>query len=59
MNPDHPVGRNKYRVIHSRTGLDTDDASLIAQQIRDGVRDGSPVLGKQTSTVNGGRSTSH
>ncbi|XVU27056.1 DUF6883 domain-containing protein [Actinoplanes sp. CA-054009] len=46
MKPDHPVGGNKYRVIHSATGLDTTDAPLIEQQIRDGVRNGTPILGK-------------
>jgi uncharacterized protein YukE len=46
MNPDHPVGGNKYRVIHSVTGLDTGDAAKIEQQIRDGVRDGTPIKGK-------------
>jgi hypothetical protein len=46
MNPDHPVGGNKYRVIHSKTGLDTNDAAIIQQQIREGVREGTPILGK-------------
>jgi hypothetical protein len=46
MNPDHPVGGNKYRVIHSATGLDVGDAAQIEQQIRDGVRTGAPILGK-------------
>jgi hypothetical protein len=46
MNPDHPVSGNKYRVINSKTGMDTQDASLIEQQIRDGVRSGTPILGK-------------
>ena len=46
MNPDHPVGRNKYRVINSKTGLDASDAVLIEQQIRDGVRRGTPMSGK-------------
>ncbi|WP_433124634.1 WXG100 family type VII secretion target [Micromonospora sp. CA-240977] len=46
MNPDHPVGKNKYRVINSSTGLGPDDADLIMQQIRDGVRAGEPLLGK-------------
>jgi uncharacterized protein YukE len=45
MNPDHPVGRNKYRVIHSATGLDVADAAAIEEQIRDGVRNGHPLLG--------------
>lgn len=46
MNPDHPVGKNKYRVINSATGLDVGDAALIGEQIRTGVREGSPMLGK-------------
>jgi hypothetical protein len=46
MNPDHPRGREKYRVIHSATGLDRNDAALIEEQIRDGVRGGTPVPGK-------------
>jgi uncharacterized protein YukE len=45
MNPDHPVGTNKYRVIHSVTGLDVGDAAAVEQQVRDGVRNGSPVPG--------------
>ncbi|MET8234611.1 DUF6883 domain-containing protein [Micromonospora sp. NPDC005298] len=46
MNPDHPVGRNKYRVINSATGLGPDDADVIVQQIREGVRAGTPLPGK-------------
>jgi hypothetical protein len=46
MNPDHPRGREKYRVIHSATGLDTGDAALVEEQIRDGVRGGTPIIGK-------------
>jgi hypothetical protein len=46
MNPDHPVGGNKYRVIHSATGLEAGDAARIEQQIRDGVRAGVPIRGK-------------
>jgi len=46
MNPDHPVGGNKYRVINSVTGLDTGDAARIDQQIRDGVLNGTPIKGK-------------
>lgn len=46
MNPQHPVGKNKYRVIHAATGLDTADASLVAQQIREGVASGTPIRGK-------------
>jgi hypothetical protein len=46
MNPDHPVGRNKYRVIHSVTGLDAGDAAKVEEQIREGARNGTPILGK-------------
>lgn len=46
MNPDHPVGSNKYRVINSTTGLDTGDAARVEQQIRDGVHDGTPIKGR-------------
>jgi hypothetical protein len=46
MNPDHPVGRNKYRAIHSATGLDAGDAARVEEQIREGVRSGTPILGK-------------
>ncbi|WP_244200615.1 WXG100 family type VII secretion target [Micromonospora arborensis] len=46
MNPDHPVGKNKYRVINSVTGLGPDDADVIMQQIREGVLAGKPLLGK-------------
>lgn len=46
MNPDHPVGRNKYRVINSATGLGPGDAAEIERQIREGVRRGNPILGK-------------
>ncbi|MEV6850003.1 DUF6883 domain-containing protein [Actinoplanes sp. NPDC051411] len=45
MNPDHPVGRNKYRVIHSATGLDAGNAAGIEQQIREGARAGAPIKG--------------
>jgi hypothetical protein len=46
MNPEHPVGKNKYRVINSATGLDGSDGALIEQQIRDGVREGTPLAGR-------------
>jgi hypothetical protein len=46
MNPGHPVGGTKYRVINSATGRDTGDADRIDQQIRDGVRDGQPIMGR-------------
>jgi hypothetical protein len=46
MNPEHPVGRNKYRVINSTTGLGPEDAASVEQQIRDGVRAGVPIAGR-------------
>ena len=46
MNPEHPVGKNKYRVINAATGFGPDDAATIEQQIRDGVRSGTPIAGK-------------
>ncbi|MET8359197.1 DUF6883 domain-containing protein [Micromonospora sp. NPDC005171] len=46
MNPDHPVGGNKYRVINSATGLGPDDVDAVLQQIREGVLAGKPLLGK-------------
>lgn len=46
MNPDHPVGKNKFRVINSATGLGPDDADAILQQIREGVLAGKPLLGR-------------
>nr|WP_258544712.1 DUF6883 domain-containing protein [Micromonospora provocatoris] len=46
MNPEHPVGKNKYRVINAATGLGPDDAATIEQQIREGVHIGTPIAGK-------------
>ncbi|MEU4791436.1 WXG100 family type VII secretion target [Micromonospora tulbaghiae] len=46
MNPEHPVGKNKYRVINAATGLGADDAATVEQQIREGVRNGTPIAGK-------------
>ncbi|WP_410813769.1 WXG100 family type VII secretion target [Micromonospora sp. 067-2] len=46
MNPEHPVGKNKYHVINAATGFGPDDAAAIEQQIRDGVQRGTPILGK-------------
>ncbi|MFF0183132.1 WXG100 family type VII secretion target [Micromonospora sp. NPDC005223] len=46
MNPEHPVGKNKYRVINAATGLGPDDAAAIEQQIREGVQNGAPIAGK-------------
>lgn len=46
LNPDHPVGKNKARVIQSATGLGREDAPSVKQQILDQVKDGEPVPGK-------------
>jgi hypothetical protein len=46
MNPQHPVGGHKYRVIHSATGLQPDDAASVQQRIRDGARTGTPHEGR-------------
>ncbi|MFY1615877.1 DUF6883 domain-containing protein [Micromonospora sp. WMMD736] len=46
MNPEHPVGKNKYRVINSATGLGPDDADVIIQQIREGILASKPLPGK-------------
>jgi hypothetical protein len=46
MNADHPTGQHKFQVINSATGLTAEDADLIETQIRDGVKNGSPVAGK-------------
>jgi hypothetical protein len=46
MNPQHPVGGHKYRVIHSATGLQPSDVALVERQIRDGARAGSPRVGR-------------
>jgi hypothetical protein len=46
MNPNHPRGRDKYRVLHSVTGLGAGDAALIEEQIRQRVRTGTPVTGR-------------
>ncbi|HEV7651758.1 MAG TPA: hypothetical protein VGP26_26690 [Actinophytocola sp.] len=46
LNPEHPVGKNKARVIKSRTGLGPEDAASVKQQILDQVGDGEPIAGK-------------
>lgn len=46
MNPDHPRGQHKLEVINSATGLTAKDTDLIETQIRDGVKNGTPVAGK-------------
>lgn len=46
LNPDHPDGKHKARVIESATGLGRDDAATVKQQILEQVQDGEPVPGK-------------
>jgi hypothetical protein len=46
MNAEHPHGQHKFRVINSATGLTAKDADQIETQIRDGVKNGTPVAGK-------------
>ncbi|MEV6965388.1 DUF6883 domain-containing protein [Hamadaea sp. NPDC051192] len=46
MNPEHPVGGNKFRVINSRTGLGPEDAASVEQQIRTGVQDAEHIVGR-------------
>jgi hypothetical protein len=46
LNPDHPVGGNKAKVIESVTGLGKADAATVKQQILDQVKQGDPIPGK-------------
>ncbi|HYN94885.1 MAG TPA: WXG100 family type VII secretion target [Pilimelia sp.] len=46
MNPEHPVGRNKYRVINSATGLRPEDAALVERQISEAIPGGTPIRGR-------------
>jgi hypothetical protein len=46
MNPDHPQGRRKFRVINSATGLGQSDADRMEAQIREGVKRGQPMAGR-------------
>jgi hypothetical protein len=46
LNPDHPVGGNKAKVIESVTGLTKADAATVKQQILDQVKQGDPITGK-------------
>jgi hypothetical protein len=46
MNPEHPQGQHKFRVINSATGLGQNDADRIEAQIREGVKTGQPVAGR-------------
>ncbi|MEV6495173.1 DUF6883 domain-containing protein [Actinoplanes sp. NPDC051633] len=46
MNAEHPQGQHKFRVINSATGLGANDTDQIEKQIREGVKNGTPVAGK-------------
>ncbi|MEU1803022.1 DUF6883 domain-containing protein [Streptomyces sp. NPDC019937] len=46
LNPEHPVGKNKARVIKSRTGLGQEDAAEVKRQIMDQVQRGGAQPGK-------------
>jgi hypothetical protein len=46
LNPDHPVGGNKAKVIESATGLTKADAANVKQQILDQVKQGDVIPGK-------------
>lgn len=46
LNPDHPVGGNKAKVIESATGLTKEDAAAVKQQILDQVKQGETIPGK-------------
>ncbi|HEY8454838.1 MAG TPA: hypothetical protein VIL34_04550 [Actinopolymorphaceae bacterium] len=46
LNPNHPKGKHKYRVINSATGLGPDDAQDVKRQILEKVKDGELVKGK-------------
>lgn len=46
MNGEHPQGQHTFRAITSATGLTARDADQLETQIRDGVRNGTPVAGK-------------
>jgi hypothetical protein len=45
LNPKHPVGGGKARVIKSRTGLGLDDAAEVKRQILEKAPAAVPVLG--------------
>lgn len=46
LNPEHPVGKNKARVIKSRTGLGQEDTAEVKHQIMDQVQRGGAHPGK-------------
>jgi hypothetical protein len=45
LNPEHPVGGNKARVIKSRTGLGIDDAAEVKRQILEKAPAAEPIKG--------------
>ncbi len=45
LNPEHPVGGNKARVIKSRTGLGLDDAAEVKRQILEKAPAAEPIMG--------------
>lgn len=45
LNPEHPVGGNKARVIKSRTGLGLDDAAEVKRQILEKAPTAEPIMG--------------
>ncbi|WP_407648961.1 DUF6883 domain-containing protein [Glycomyces albidus] len=45
LNPQHPVGGNKARVIKSRTGLGLNDAAEVKRQILENAPAAEPIMG--------------
>lgn len=45
LNPEHPVGGSKARVIKSRTGLGLDDAAEVKRQILEKAPTAEPIMG--------------
>jgi hypothetical protein len=45
LNPEHPVGGNKARVIKSRTGLGLNDAAEVKRQILEKAPAAEPIMG--------------
>lgn len=46
LNPDHPVGGNKAKVFAAATGFTKENADDLMTQIRRGVVENEPALGK-------------
>ncbi len=46
LSAEHQQGQHKLRVINSATGLTVKDADQLEAQIREGVKNGTPVAGK-------------